>query len=67
MPTFHERIKSKNNRQLRNRYCILIIIYNDPSELALDYLYEQGEESYFYYKVKDNENANDRSPMATIT
>ena len=55
-----------NNRQVRNRYFILIIIYNDPSELALDYLYEQGEGSYFCYKVKVNENANDRSPMVTI-
>ena len=56
-----------NDRQVINRYFILIIIYNDPSEIALDYLYEQVLGSYFYYKVKVNENANDRSPMAIIT
>ena len=55
-----------NNRQVRNRYFILIIIYNNASELELDYLYELGLGSYFCYKVKVNENANDRSPMETI-
>ena len=54
-----------NDRQVINRYFILIIIYNDLSEIALDYLYEQELESNFY-KVKVNENANDSSPMATI-
>ena len=62
-----DEIHSNNNRQVRNRYFILIIIYNDISEIALDYLYEQGLGSYFCYKVKVKENANDRSPMATIT
>ena len=58
---------TNHNRQVRNRNFILIIIYHDPSEATLDYLYEQGQGSYFYYKVKVNENTNDRSPMATIT
>ena len=56
----------KNNRQVRNRYFILIIIYNNASELEMDYLYELGLGSYFCYKVKVNENATDRSSMATI-